>query len=133
LTKPSIPSWLANPFVSLIVGNIVNFGRDIVIKGGKVEVANMFPDRTYQSGNIVLRTPVGEEGIRPGETIIVGEETSGESIYKEAVENKACEMGAKIGIEIDECCTKSLYIDDKKWGTLSFGFCKGLIFKRPEK
>jgi len=95
LLHPKMPAKAWRPFAGNLLAS--DYGRDIVMKGDKVEAIN--PTINSHQG-VVLRDPIGEEGLKPGETAITEEKKVYTEFLEEAVDVKSAELGTKVELQI---------------------------------
>lgn len=95
LLHPRIPAQLWRPFAAGVLSSV--FVREVRIRGGGIEVVNPVLNRRH---DVVPATPITPGGVKPGETLIVGETKPYVDLLIEGVEAKGVEMGTEAQLEI---------------------------------
>ena len=118
LLHPRIPTQLWHPFAGSLLSS--NFRRQINIRGGQLEVIN---PELHSHIKAVSLEPIGDGGIRPGETLTVVEESK---LYmqflEEGAEMKGAGMGINLRMEIvdKEKGILDMVIEEFKFGPMTF-------------
>jgi hypothetical protein len=118
LLHPRVPTQLWHPFAGNLLSS--SFRRQVNIQGDRLEVIN--PD-LHSHVEAVSLEPIGEEGIRPGETLTVVEERK---LYmrflEEGAQMKGAEMGVNLRMEIvdKEKGILDMVIEEFKFGPITF-------------
>jgi hypothetical protein len=130
LISPSIPSWLWEPFVGEKLLSC-DGGREVIIKDGEVEMYNCYTG--HPESNVIIGTPIPEEGIRPGEIMTLGYKPPYYIQWtEEYLENKGRELGTEMPMEVvdEEKGIAHVVIKEYKLGPFTFHNIKmELLFK----
>ena len=117
LLHPKIPAQAWKPFAGNLLAS--SYGREFVIREGRIEAINPAINRPLE---VVARTPLAEEGLRPGQTLVTEEKKVYMRFLEEAMDVKAAELNTDVRFEIvdREKGVMDTVIKEFKFGPIKF-------------